>query len=441
MSFDSWNKVQIHPSQREARTVVPRNGPQPQPVSTRLTKRLIHPDHEQRIYTSFFSPDSRWIFALAPYTGSLQIWSTQTGEQIRTLRLPKGSRGASGSPALSPDGRIVYAPLYKYQVTATRKDGKAGYHYDVEGEITVWDVASGRQLPSLKQVPPHAAVVVRPSPNGAFLLSHDFVSGDGAGLPRSLTQWDLRTGKPRPLLDGGWMTVFAPDGKTFAATSIDSPLKPSKLLLWDMALGKARLVIGPMQKGQLSGSAFSNDGRYLAGLRYFWDNAQPPEVKLWDTTNGKEVASFAAPMGTTTFQRPGMRMPAFGQPAFSPDGRWLAAYLHTGRVYLYDVAARKMAWSQDVKNGYLRELAFSPDGRWLAVAGQDSPEDLQPREEISPFDLPQPRIFLFDMKAGGQAEEIVAPHGLIGRLAFSPDSKTLALSGTGGVRLFDVSRP
>ena len=33
----------------------------------------------------------------------------------------------------------------------------------------------------------------------------------------------------------------------------------------------------------------------------------------------------------------------------------------------------------------------------------------------------------------------MAPHGLIGKLAFSPDSKTLALSATGYVGLFDVS--
>jgi WD40 repeat protein len=164
-------------------------------------------------------------------------------------------------------------------------------------------------------------------------------------------------------------------------------------------------------------------------------------VKLWDVAAGKEVASLAAPMGTTLFQRPGMRAGAFGSPAFSPDGRWLAAFLLTGRVYLYDVEGRKLAWSQDMKNGWLRELAFSPDGRWLAVAGQDSPEDLQPREEVSPFDLPQPRIFLFDVKAGGPPEEMVAPHGQIGRLAFGPDGKTIALGGTGCVLLFDVSQP
>jgi WD40 repeat protein len=391
---------------------------------------------------TFFSPDGRLVLACAPYTGGMQIWDAHTGEQVRTLRLPKGSQGYSGRPSLSPDGRTLYVPFPKYKATRIQKDGKAGIHYDVDGEITVWEVASGRQLPSLKQSPPHAVIAVMPSPEGAILLSHDFVGADSVvGPPRVLMQWDLRTGKHHHLLDGGWFPVFAPDGKTFAASSTDTPLKPGKLVLWDVVLGKERLVLDETRKGSLVGTAFSPDGRYLAGIRDLRETEHPPEVKLWDVGTGKEVGSFTAPMGTTLFQRPGMRAGAFGSAAFSPDGRWLAAYLLTGRVYLYDVAGRKLAWSQDVKNGWLRGLAFSPDGRWLAVMGQDSPEDLKPREEVSPFDLPQPRIFLFDMKAGGPPEEIVVPHGQIGRFAFSPDSKTIALGGTGCVWLFDVSRP
>src|SRR5262249_33249714 len=144
-----------------------------------------------------------------------------------------------------------------------------------------------------------------------------------------------------------------------------------------------RLVFAETQKGILVGQTFSPDGRYLAGVQdlHVRTTEEPPEVKLWDVATGKEIGSFAAPKGTTPFRRPGFITGAFVAPAFSPDGRWLASGLHTGRVYLYDVAGRKLAWTQDVKNGWLRELAFSPDGRWLAVAAQDSPEDLKPREE------------------------------------------------------------
>jgi WD40 repeat protein len=381
------------------------------------------------------------VLALAPYSGGLQLWDAHTGEQIRTLRLPKGPRGSTGSSILSPDGRTLYVPLDRTRSTPIHKDDKVGYRYDVDGEITVWDVASGKQLPSLKQSPPHAALALKVSPDGTILLSQDLVATDeGIGYKRVLTQWDFRTGKHHHLLDGGWIPVFAPNGKTFVLSRSDT-VDGGKVVLWDVTSEKERLVFAETRKGRSRGMAFSRDGRYLAGIQDDVRTTEhPPEVKLWDVDSGKEVGSFAAPMGTTLFKRPSLKG-TFGSPAFSPDGRWLAAFLLTGRVYLYDVAGRKLAWSQDVKNGWLRQAAFSPDGRWLAVTGQDSPEDLKPREEVSPLDLPQPRIFLFDMKAGGQPEEIVAPHGQIFLFAFSPDSKTIALSGTGCVWLFDVSRP
>jgi WD40 repeat protein len=371
------------------------------------------------------------------------VWDSSTGEQIRTILLPKRTAGTAGIPVLSPDGRTLYVPFGKYQSKPINKDGKRGfYYYDVDGEITVWDVASGRQLPSLKQSPPHAVISVKVSPDGSALLALDFVADDsGIGWKEKLTRWDLRTGEHHSLLDGRWHALFAPGGKSFAATLADVRTNQSKVVLRDSAKGKERLVVAETNKGLVSATAFSPDGRYLTGLLDPSGTNDPPEVKLWDVASGKEVGSFSAPQGTSTFRRPGFIFFAFTAPVFSADGCWLAVCLHTGRVYLYDVAGRKLAWSQDVKNGFLREAAFSPDGRWLAVAAQDSPEDLQPREEVSPFDLPQPRIFLFDLKAGGQFEEIVAPHGIVGRLAFGPDSKTIAMSGTGCVWIFDVSRP
>ncbi|MHB1421766.1 MAG: WD40 repeat domain-containing protein [Gemmataceae bacterium] len=439
------------------RTVSPRSGPPPIPVSPRLTKKLIHPDHDERLFPVLFSPDGRSILANCTISGRVQIWNANTGEQIRTLQLPKRSSSngtfTSGGPGtLSPDGRIVYVPFAKYRFLPLRKDGKIGYHCETEGEILMWDVATGRQLPSLKQSPPHSVIGATVSPDGATLLALDFVGDDAVRGYRKygLTRWNTRTGEHHHLLDGFWNLVFAPDSKTFAASLTDvQAISPTsvksrgKLILCDAVSGKERLVFAQTDNGSVTGTAFSPDGRYLAGFQDdVWATKPPPsEVKLWDAATGKEVGAIAAPEGTTLFRRPGQVMGAFASAVFSPDGRWLATCLHTGRIYLYDIAGRKLAWSQDVKNGYLRGATFSPDGRWLAVVGQDTPEDLKPREEVSPFDLPQPRIFLFDMKAGGQPEEIVAPHGQMVWFAFSPDGKTIAVSGTGCVWLFDVRRP
>lgn len=400
-------------------------------------------------YTGFFSLDGQTILATSA-SRRLQIWNANTGEQIRTLQLPKWSTKDrtyiySGSGTLAPDGRTLYVSFGKERFSPIRKDDKISYHFESEGEILVWDVATGRQLPSLKQSPSHCLLNVMLSPDGATLLALDSVGDDNVARYRkcSLTRWNTRTGEHQHLLDGWWTVRFAPDGKTFAASLFDIPANRGKLVLCDAASGKERFVFAQTDKGRVIGINFSPDGRYLAGFQEDVRAAKPPpsEVKLWDTATGKEVGAIVAPEGTTPFRRPGVIMGAFASAGFSPDSRWLAACLHTGRIYLYDVAGRKLAWSQDVKNGYLRMAKFSPDGRWLAALGQDTPEDLKSREEVSPFDLPQPRIFLLDMKNGGPPEEIVAPHGQITLFDFSPDSKTIALGGTGCVWLFDVSRP
>jgi WD40 repeat protein len=458
VSFDNWDKGQVRSSELEVRTVSPRSGPSPLPVSPRLTKKLIHPDHDETLFPVLFSPDGQSILATSATSHRLQIWNANTGEQIRTLQLPKRSINNrtyiyGGSGTLAPDGRTLYVSFGKEQFSPIRKDGKISNHFEVEGEILVWDLATGRQLSSLKQSPPHGVNGVRVSPDGATLLALDCVGDDNVRPFRKhgLTRWNTRTGEHHHLLDGFWNVWFAPDGKTFAASLVDvQAIAPKtlksrgKLILCDTASGKERLVFAQTDNGQISATSFSPDGRYLAGLQDDLYATKPPpsEVKLWDTATGKEVGAIVAPEGTTPFQRPGGGINgAFAPAVFSPDSRWLATCLHSGRVYLYDVAGRKLGWAKDVKNGFLREPKFSPDSRWLAVLGQEIPKDLKPREEVSPFDLPQPRIFLFDMKTGGQPEEIVAPHGQIVEFNFSPDSKTIALGGTGCVWLFDVTRP
>ena len=85
--------------------------------------------------------------------------------------------------------------------------------------------------------------------------------------------------------------------------------------------------------------------------------------------------------------------------------------------------------------------AFSKDGRRLAVLVQDEIR-VSPGDKVGPLDRPQPRVYLFDLtKPKSPPEEIVCPHGNMGRLAFSADGKTLAFGSTGAVHLFDVSGP
>jgi hypothetical protein len=88
----------------------------------------------------------------------------------------------------------------------------------------------------------------------------------------------------------------------------------------------------------------------------------------------------------------------------------------------------------------LRDPVFGPDGKWLAVPGQPIPEGVRQILRENPLDLPQPRVYLFDLSADHPPEVVVAPHGFVGRAAFSRDGRTLGLGGYGCVWLFDLNR-
>jgi hypothetical protein len=65
--------------------------------------------------------------------------------------------------------------------------------------------------------------------------------------------------------------------------------------------------------------------------------------------------------------------------------------------------------------------------------------DLDHADDPDPLDLPQPRVFFFDLAKGGEVAEIVCPHGWPGGVAFSADGKVLAVGGAGAVHLFEVA--
>jgi hypothetical protein len=85
-------------------------------------------------------------------------------------------------------------------------------------------------------------------------------------------------------------------------------------------------------------------------------------------------------------------------------------------------------------------VAFAPDGRRLAVLGQPKWDEKEFGDEPDARDLPQPRVFLFDLTAPGAAPEVlICPHGYLGGLAVSPNGRVLAVGGTAAVHLFDLT--
>jgi WD40 repeat protein len=381
------------------------------------------------VIPTFFSPDGKRVIGAGYPSGTVQVWDTATGKQLHTLRTPRGYRRAGDYVLPAPDGRTVYVPVEKIKVVRSEKDGKRVFGRQYDGEIQVWDLATGRRRPSLRHEPGRGELWSSLSPDGRSLLVVEMVNDGGPGKA-VLTLWDVQARAPRQLAEGYWVHRFAPDGKTFAACSSDHRAKRSVLKLWDADTGKERFVLGEARDAYFGVPAFSPDGRYVAAS-LGTPRETPPAVRLWDVATGQEAGGFVTP-------EKGWYLRTL---AFSPDGRRLAAASDEGRLFLYDVPARKLARVHAVGTEIgLREPVFSPDGKTLAVAGMEIPKEFERASDPDPFDLPQPRVFLFDVISGGPPEVLVCPHGYVGQLAFSPDGRTLALGSYGCVLLFDVGR-
>jgi WD40 repeat protein len=330
-----------------------------------------------------------------------------------------------------PDGKTLYVPVHRTRSIRLTKEGRPATRVEVDGEIQLWDLTTGRKLPPLRHAPPRGPSGVALSADGLWLASVETRVDDSGTRTRDvLTLWDVGARTARDLAEGRMIPSFSPDGKTLAASVVDPETKRKALSLWDVAGGKQSAILhsGAAYYGV---PAFSPDGRYVA-IELNMPQGKAPEVKLWEVATGKEVGGFSAPEKALAFQRL----------AFSPEGLRLATTtMAEGKAYLYDVRAGKLLWVRDLgKHALLRDPAFSPDGKRLAIPGQQIPEGVRNPLNENPLELPQPQLFLFDLTADGEPEVVVAPHGLVGRAAFSPDGRTLALGGSGCVWLFHLQK-
>jgi len=214
---------------------------------------------------------------------------------------------------------------------------------------------------------------------------------------------------------------------------------PVELLHWDVAgqfLGQKSVVPAKQVVGSrtfaMAGTQVSPDGNTLAVLWNEYATQKPGsrpaaplgtagKLELRETRTGRLLKTLTATLPSSSYTG---SQGAFGQPAFSPDGRRLAVADDTGGLRVWDAVTggllgrlsgtRVNTQSQLIAfagpssmGGVAGRSAFTPDNRWLAVSRDDG------------------SIYLYSLRSWlpvGQLGQTPQP---LGWLAFAPDGHTL----------------
>jgi WD40 repeat protein len=434
LAFPAWGEAFVGSTTHALTVLPPKPGPKPEPVAPSLIGSLVHPDRKVGIPDLKFSPDGTRLFAAGYPSGVVQIWDVADRREIRRIDTPPGYRGSFHYALLTPDWKTLYVPVERRTSKTIEKGGKSITRFEYSGEVRVWDLTTGKEQDSLRPTDGSAPVHAGLSPDGRHLVCVEAPSYDtDHRLKETTWAWDLTTGARRKLDEGYTTPTFSPDGKRVAYTTHDWDANTHTLKLVELASGKelARFP-GPDKDQFLWNGEFSPDGAVLAAHLNVLKKGPRPEVRLLDGKTLAERGRFVAEPDADGLGNVSGR--------FSPDGKVYVISDRAGKAHVWDLAAGKVVRSFEV-GSQSWALAFSPDGKTLAVGWAPAGDPDEERvHDPDPRDYPQPRVTLFDLAGSAPPRVLVAPHGYVGGVAFSPDGKTLAFGSAGAVHLFDLTR-
>jgi WD40 repeat protein len=368
--------------------------------------------------------------AAAGDTGQVRLWSTRTWQGIRTF------------------GRSDAAAVYM----AFDRKGTRLITGGADGDAWLWDVASGRLLRQWKTGGQrYSGTTFALAPDGKTLA---------VGVAMRIHLWDIDTGAEQGHQVAGSLIRFSTDGKAvvIAGTSIQRWEPKSERLLRQIPIPTGTLVSSLSHNGLIAtlgtrtiALCDSDTGKRMGALVESSARALPafgPDpwiiasgattigiVAQWDCRTGKTIREFRG-LDTASAR--------IGWIAWTPDGRYIAAAAPpdqpetrrfvprperiTQVIAFWDARTGKMSTrftlhSQNGGTVGISSLTLSPDACLIAGVNTDQ------------------SIGLWEVLAARKVRDLPPPAiGRIESLAFSPNSRFLAVGGQDTVSLWDVAR-
>ena len=437
ISFDTVSSLSVVSTTHKLVVDPKKEGQKVEAVSEYVTATLPHPDRMAGVLTVRFSDDGKRLFTAGYPSGVVQFWDVDAKKEIRRIDTSKGYRGSGDYAQLTADWKTLYVAEETRKVTPIQTDGKKDYQFDYTGQVLVWDVATGKPKDPLPPEPKQGAKGSKLLPGRSHLVVVEFksykASDEVRRIPCESWLWDLRTLKKHKLGDGYLTPLVLTDGKSGLVTSNDTSGRNSVLTRIDMTTGKV-LAQRETPDKELSFSIYeiTTDGK-LAAVGLAGKKGVEFDTRFIDTATLQDVGRLVSKADPEAY--------GYAAGKFSPDGKIYVSGDGAGMLTFWDVAQKKVVRSTDLAVGQQR-MEFSPEGRWLAVGWMPKFDTKSvSNRDPDPMDLPQPRVTLIDMRnPDTKPITMIAPHGYLGSLAFSPDSNRLAFGSAGGVHLFDLSK-
>jgi eukaryotic-like serine/threonine-protein kinase len=450
----AWDEGNLSRAQDKLQQYVPKPGePDLRGFEWRYLWKLCQ-DESRFSFTNFpagvrmiLSPDGH--FVVAGSRNVIRFLDYANKRELDSLQLPDGVGEITALAFLPKDTNVLATiagrTLYFWDVAGKRltstlafSNAPAALAFSGDGQLLA--VANGFvQTVELWRVQEHSLVWARGTDSAVFSLGFApdgkaLITGGGSHAQPLL--WDLATGTESsfPEEQHGYIgaSVFSPDGKLLATSDTRG-----SVILWDLV---QRKLVGPPvghSTGGVGALAFSPDGRWLA------TGSSDANVRLWDVAAGKQTSMYR-----------GHLLEVSGV-AFSPDGRSIISSSWDGTVKVWDVEPRSHDTILTTEKWMVRSSHFSPDDKWLVTrtVGEGGLKvwDVAARRQLKELTLPIPdpggpggispdgktlvsivdrRIALWDamFNLRGMWTNDFGPCSL----SFTPDSRTLAVSGLQG---------